>query len=128
MVAHSSDMGSHWSDPVPVSSEANDSTVARVVAASANAQGVLAVAWMVGRPAVPCHELWFTASLDGGESFLTPKAVSVPDCASAAWSTSGDYFGIVSSPSGRFHLLWGEPGEVGGILVHATVDVRPPTR
>jgi hypothetical protein len=124
VVAHSSDSGSHWSDPIPVSTEADDSTVARVVAMTVNSEGVLAVAWMVGRPAMPCHELWFTASVDGGLSFLRPEQISAPACASAAWSTSGDYFGLSSSPSGGFHLLWGEPAEASGILVHSTVHVQ----
>jgi hypothetical protein len=89
-----------------------------------NSTGVLGVAWMAGRPAVPCHELWFTASMDGGRSFLPPERLSVPACPSAVWSTSGDYFGLASSSTGQFHVLWGEPGAVGGVLVHTTVDVR----
>ena len=128
VVAHSSDGGSRWSDPVPVSAEADDSTVARVVAMTVNPGGVVGVAWMVGRPAVPCHELWFTASVDGGRSFLRPRQISAPACASAAWSTSGDYFGLAASPAGRFHLLWGEPADASAVLVHATVDVQAAKR
>jgi hypothetical protein len=124
VVAHSSDAGARWSDPIPVSAETDDSTVSRVVTMAVNSRGVLAVAWMVGRPALPCHELWFTASVDGGRSFLRPERLSAPACAAAAWSTSGDYFGLASSSTGQFHLLWGEPGAQGGILVHATVEVR----
>lgn len=125
VVAYSSDSGSRWSDPVPVSAEADDSTVARVVAMAVNPAGVLAIAWIVGRPAVPCHEVFFTASVDGGRSFLRPKRIAAPACASAAWSTSGDYFGLVASPTGVFHLMWGEPEGASGILVHATVIVEP---
>jgi len=128
VVAQSSDTGSRWSDPMPVSTEADDSTVSRVAAMTVNANGVLGVAWMVGRPAVPCHELFFTASVDGARSFLRPVRISAPPCASAAWSTSGDYFGLSSSPTGQFHLLWGEPDVASGILVHATVNVQPAKR
>lgn len=130
VVTHSSDAGSHWSDPVPVSPEPADSTVERVVAVTASPKGVLAVAWVVGRSAMPCQELWFTASVDGGRSFLSPTRISAAACTSpdARWPTSGDYFGLSSSPDGRFHLLWGEPGEAGGVLVHATVDIQAPKR
>jgi hypothetical protein len=131
VVTHSSDRGSYWSEPVPVSAEPDDSTVSRVVAMAASPKGVLGVAWMVGRPTVPCQELWFTASVDGGRTFLPPKLISAPACApipEARWPTSGDYFGLAASPSGRFHVMWGEPGESGGILVHATVDVQSAQR
>jgi hypothetical protein len=128
IVTHSSDAGSQWSDPIPVSAEADDSTLSRVVVMAVNSNGVLGVAWMVGRPAVPCHELWFTASINGGRSFLPPRQLSAPACRSAAWSTSGDYFGLTSSSSGQFHLMWGEPGAQGGILMHTTVDVLPDGR
>ncbi len=124
VVVHSSDAGARWSDPVPVSTEPDDSTVARVATMTANPKGVLGVAWMVGRSAVPCHEVWFTASVDGGQTFLAPQRISAPSCAVAAWSTSGDYFGLTSSPTGRFHLLWGEPANASGILSHVTIDVR----
>jgi hypothetical protein len=128
IVMHSSDAGARWSDPVPVSKEPDDSTVARIVSMTVNPNGALGVAWMVGRSGAPCHELWFTASVDGGQTFLEPERISTPSCTSAAWSTSGDYFGITSSPTGRFHLLWGEPEDSSGILVHVTIDVRTPPK
>jgi hypothetical protein len=125
VVAHSSDGGSYWSEPVSVSAEPPDTTEHRIAAIAANTKGVLGVAWIVGRAARPCQELWFTASLDGGRSFLTPKLVSAGDCASLDehWPTSGDYFGLSPAPDGRFHLLWGEPRVTGRVLVHTAVDV-----
>jgi hypothetical protein len=125
VVARSADRGARWSEPVPVSAESADTSVSRVMAIAVNARGVLAVAWIVGRPAVPCHEVWVTGSIDGGQSFLLPRQISAPRCSSAAWSTSGDYFGLAASPSGEFHLLWGEPDGAEGVLVHTTVEIRP---
>jgi hypothetical protein len=113
VVTHTADKGSRWSLAVPVASEENDSSVKRVVTMATNARGVLAVAWMVGRARAPCHELWVTASVDGGRSLLKPTQVSAPRCASAAWSTSGDYFGFggsirwtLSSTLGRARGRW----------------------
>ena len=123
VVAYSADSGARWSDPIPVSREPDDSTVARVVTMAVNASGVLAIAWMVGRTGAPCHELWFTASVDGGKTFRPPVRISAPQCASAAWSTSGDYLGLTASSTGRFHLLWGEPDGASGVLKHTAVDV-----
>jgi hypothetical protein len=128
VVAHSANRGARWSEPIPVSTEPADTSVSRVMAIAVNARGVLAVAWIVGRPAMPCHEVWVTGSIDGGKSFLKARQVSAPPCSSAAWSTSGDYFGLAASPSGEFHLLWGEPDGAEGVLIHVTVEIHPSTR
>jgi hypothetical protein len=110
----SADRGEIWSDPIPVHSAPADTTVLRQNPTLAvNKEGVLGVAWVDSRsaPGMRCFETYFAASLDGGQSFLPEQRVSsarsCPD-STAAWSMGGDYFGMVTTPDGQFHLLWSD--------------------
>lgn len=111
---YSADQGEIWSDPVRVHSAAVDTTLLRENPTLAvNREGVVGIAWVDSRsaPGKRCFETYFAASLDGGRSFLPEERVSsarsCPD-STAAWNTGGDYFGMVTTPDGRFHLLWSD--------------------
>jgi hypothetical protein len=114
LLNYSADRGQVWSDPVPVHSAPADTTVLRNNPTLAvNGDGVVGVAWVDSRsqPGMRCFETYFAASLDGGRSFLPEQRVSsVRSCpdSTAAWSLGGDYFGMVTTPDGRFHLLWSD--------------------
>lgn len=114
VVSASGNRGESWTATRPVSGARGDSTVTRkVMATTVNSRGVFAVAWVEsGRnSAGPCAEdVYFTASVDGGQTFLPAERVaSAPSCAVRALNGaafSGDYFGLASDSQGRFRLLW----------------------
>jgi hypothetical protein len=126
---YSTDQGEMWSDPVRVHSAAGDTTLLRENPTLAvNKDGVLGIAWVDSRsdPGKGCFETYFAASLDGGRSFLPEARVSsarsCPD-STAAWSTGGDYFGMVTTPDGRFHLLWSDARAALSQLWIAAIEV-----
>jgi hypothetical protein len=102
-----------------------------------NSAGVLGVSRIQrrGQSGDRCHEVYFTASVDGGRTFLQEQRISSVRCADSpatttavqSWPTSGDYFGIVATPNGRFRLLWAEPREDGASQLRTvTVEVDSP--
>ena len=84
-----------------------------------NNQGVLGVARLdrVANSGDSCQVLSFTASLDGGETFLPPERVSTAPC-----DRFGDYFGMVTTPDGRFRIVW--PEVRGGVSQLRTIIVQ----
>jgi hypothetical protein len=96
----------------------------RTAVAAVSAAGVLGVSWYdarhdpdASRGRNRCQELFFTASVDGGRTFLADVPVSRGrNCpatprngsAGARWRAGGDYHGLVAAPDGRFHLLWAD--------------------
>lgn len=89
VVAHSSDPGSRWSDPVPVSTEADDSTVARVVAMTVNPNGVLG------------SRGWWAARQSPVTSFSSPRR----------WMVVAPFFGPSGYPLRPALPLPGRPAE-----------------
>ncbi len=118
VVNYSEDRGENWSDPLPAGNSANDVNIRRIVGATVNNRGVLGVAWIEARAeAGPhCQDLFFSASIDGGRSFLPQSQVASLTCHPSARdsaiyrqrATSGDYFGFVPMPDGQFRVLWAE--------------------
>jgi len=118
VVNYSEDRGETWSNPVTAGDNAKDPNVRRIVGVAVNNRGTLGVAWIEGRAeAGPhCQDLFFTASLDGGRSFLLQRQVASLTCHPSAtdtaisrrWPTSGDYFGFVAMPDDQFRVLWAE--------------------
>ena len=97
-----------------------------------NSKGVLGVMWVERRQSgAHWHEVFFSASLDGGKSFVSPELVSSSPCGDSpvdavAWRgfpTYGDYFGLVSTPDGRFRLMWPEMRDGASVLRIATIEV-----
>jgi hypothetical protein len=100
-----------------------------------NKHGVIGVSWIDGRddPSGRCDALYFTASLDGGETFLPERRVSsarsCPDSAANGgafkrWPHGGDYYGLTAMADGRFHLFWAD-GRAGTFqLWAANVQVK----
>ena len=119
VLTHSDDGGEAWSDPVAVPPAQIDSSPTRVVGLAVNNQGVLGVARLdrVANSGDSCQVLSFTASLDGGETFLPPERVSTAPC-----DRFGDYFGMVTTPDGRFRIVW--PEVRGGVSQLRTIIVQ----
>ncbi len=118
-VISSDDRGRSWSRRRPVtdpSVRSNQETPAIAV----NPDGVVGVAWYDTRhdPRGECFDLYFTASLDGGESFLPsirvtpetscPRAVLEQRGLAARWPFGGDYSGLAAGADGEFHLFWAD--------------------
>jgi photosystem II stability/assembly factor-like uncharacterized protein len=132
VLSYSSDAGESWTKAVPV--HAADTAAFRISAIAVNSAGVLGVARVERRSpsGARCHEVYFTASVDGGRTFLPEERVSSVACADSPattavfplWPTSGDYFGIVAAPDGRFRLLWAEPQEGSSQLRTAIIEVK----
>jgi hypothetical protein len=121
VVGASADRGNSWSVVKDVEERADTVANRKVMAMAVNARGVLGVVWSEsGRnPVGPCaDDLYFSASVDGGQRFLRPERVSrAQSCADraangGAWP--GDYFGLVADQRGRFRLLWS--GARNGLL------------
>jgi hypothetical protein len=113
VVGASSDRGSSWSIAKDVEERTDTLARRKLMAMGVNGRGTLGIAWSesgrnpVGRCA---SDLYFSASVDGGQHYLQPERVSrAASCANqaangGAWA--GDYFGMVADQRDRFRLLW----------------------
>jgi hypothetical protein len=129
-LSSSTDRGDSWSAPVRV----NDNLVRKGergpdqanAAVAVNADGVVGISWYDRRndPEGNGWQLFFTASLDGGKTFLPNKQVSTvlshpdvpgnrirrrqnyPETIAQAWPVGGDYSGLTASTDGCFHAIW----------------------
>jgi len=121
IISYSENIGATWSTPRLV---AGGMAEAWRTAIAVNPQGVVAVAWQQRtRKVDTCFEPYFTASLDGGRTFLEPVRLADTDVCPESdvpgnifngfdvanrWPTGGDYFGIASDSTGVFHILWSD--------------------
>lgn len=126
-VAHSDDGGQHWSVSRRASSAQSGSAV--FTAAAVDGRGILGLAWAQheGDPErTPCYQVLFSASLDGGETFVAPqqltsgavcpdnpanRAIAYPaygrvDTVSISWRHGGDYIGLAADAENVFHPVW----------------------
>lgn len=142
-VRFSDDRGEKWSDAVRPDKPGNVEPYARTPAIAVNKDGVVGVAWYDGRndPSTikgtfRCQEIYFTASLNGGETFLPETKVSSQrtcpgspqDLQTAMrFPAGGEYMGMVTSPDGAFHLLWADNRTGMYQLRLATIKVNAKT-
>jgi hypothetical protein len=117
---YSSNRGESWTMPRLVHSIPTDTAVVRKMPMLAvNKNGVLGVAWIDGRnrPGTRCYDVYFSASTDGGQTFVPEQRVSsVTSCpdvrkngaAFTRWPRGGDYHGMAAAADGRFHVFWGD--------------------
>ncbi|MCA1619595.1 MAG: glycoside hydrolase [Acidobacteria bacterium] len=119
LVHHSADRGETWSAPVRAASSGGDVVFRRTPSIAVNKDGVVGVTWYERRKEKDgeCQHVYFTASLDGGKSFLPAARVSTaPSCpdtprnggSAKRWAAGGDYSGLTASPDGAFHVLWAD--------------------
>lgn len=118
LVIHSDDGGESWSSPVAVSDAPGAN--AETPAVAVGPDGAVVVAWYDTRhdPGARCFDLYVSASVDGGATFL-PNARVTPETScpgasdaqqgvAARWRFGGDYSGLAADADGRFHLLWAD--------------------
>lgn len=136
---HSSDRGERWTKPIRVNQGSGTSPYVRTPALAVNRDGVVGIAWYDARTAgerykreFVCQEIYFTASLDGGDTFLPETKVSsekscpmLPQNGEAAWRwpAGGDYMGLAAGPDGQFVLLWADSRRDTYQLRTATLSV-----
>jgi hypothetical protein len=159
MLTRSSDRGATWSAPRPVDASlpAGASEFQQMIAV--NPDGVLGVFYYStqGQPDRQHFDTYFTASLDGGDTFL-PKArvssatshpfgsgnlrpgpfgskdrgmtVVYTTSGLSRWPDGGDYIGMTAAADGAFHPFWADGRSGTYQLYSATIRVggEPPKR
>jgi hypothetical protein len=128
----SRDAGKTWSESREVNAGFDPAEDRFQPALAVNSRGVLGLLWFGGSHSA--YDAWFSASLDGGETFLPAARVSretsKPEAAGnlapnpvvfqaaqgtlrlalrstfARYPTGGDYIGLAADASGDFHPFW----------------------
>jgi hypothetical protein len=135
----SDDRGETWSEALRVDRPGEINAQTRTPALTVNRNGIVAVAWYDARNDrstikgnFRCQEIFFTASVDGGVTFLPEVKVSTsPTCPATPrnvetalrFPAGGEYMGLVAAPDGSFRLLWSD-NRSGLYQLHtATVSV-----
>lgn len=156
MVTASSDRGETWSEPRPVDPDAPEHAHQFLPVPAVSPAGVLGVAYFDSRGFLDLdgYHQRFTASLDGGESFLPPRRVSTEPSrpaeaathdrlvlqtirdrqtgvlylaflsAEGRWPIGGDYMGLAADAGGVFHPFWTESRDGTFQVWTATVRVE----
>jgi hypothetical protein len=136
LVVYSSDRGKTWSEPTPLTPEVPPGSYQFQPAIAVNDSGVVGITWFDtrGQANADTYHEYFTASLDGGQSWLEPVQVSTqpsyryapgnvvftpsawrtsPDSMrisflspASRWGNGGDYMGLAADARGVFFPLW----------------------
>lgn len=117
LVQRSGDQGESRSGPVRVNhSQTADSFTPSIAIGK---EGVIGVSWYEIRDK-NCFDVYFTASLDSGKTFLpevrVSSATSCPDTPQnkgvfnpgMTFGAGGDYSGLAASSDGLFHVVWSD--------------------
>ena len=150
LLSYSMDAGSSWSEPKRVDSAAPKHSHQYLPAVSVNRNGVVGVSWYDTRESDSneTHPAFFSASTDGGESFLPsvrlssreryPRSNSIEISPSALDSTEhdlslrfyepkswpGHYSGLAADATGIFHPFWVDTRRGNTQIWTTRVDVR----
>jgi hypothetical protein len=137
VITTSADLGKTWSELRPVAGPLPGGAYSFQPALAVNKDGVLGVAWLDTRnqPGTDRYDAWFSASLDGGATFLPAVRLSSESSdplgagnqrpapgsfqsgrdkihrvlfqsALTRYPHGGDYVGLAAGAEGHFHPLW----------------------
>jgi photosystem II stability/assembly factor-like uncharacterized protein len=133
LVQRSDDRGESWSEPLRLNhSETADSFTPSI---AVNKDGVIGVSWYEIHDK-NCFDVYFTASLDGGKTFLpevkVSSATSCPDTPQnkgvfdpgMTFGAGGDYSGLAATSDGIFHVVWSDSRTGIYQLRTATVSLK----
>lgn len=135
----SGDAGSSWSGPAEVT-DGPAWAHAETPAVTVNRDGVVGVAWYDTRHDREglCFDLYFSASMDGGRTFLPnvrvtpktscPRSIERQRGVAQRWAFGGDYSGLTAGADGSFHLLWADSRTGLYQVWSAVVRVETPER
>lgn len=136
----SKEKGESWSQPTTIDQSPDKVARGKTPIIAVNKDGVIGVAWHDRRrdPAGKCSEVFFSASFDGGMTFLPSVPVSTarscPDAPGNSfpvrngstvgdeWPTGGDYMGLAAAADGLFHVVWSDSRT--GVYQSWTATVR----
>lgn len=137
---YSDNRGERWSDAIRLDRTGNYEPYTRTPAMAVNKDGVVGAVWYDGRndPSTikgtfRCQDIYFTASLDGGETFLPDAKISSKRTCAASpehiptalrFPAGGEYIGMVATPDGAFQILWSDNRTGTYQLRIATVKVK----
>src|SRR6266550_2135970 len=135
LFTRSTDRGKTWSKSVPLTPNVPEHTLQYMPTAAVNKDGVVGIFWYDTRHSTDGSQfhVYFTASTDGGATFLEPVRISTEPStprgrgnmrpmgsnwkmgdtgmlsllsAANRWATGGDYLGLTSNRIGDFYPLW----------------------
>lgn len=137
VVTTSADRGKTWSEPRSVAGALPEGAYSFQPSLAVNRDGVLGVSWLDTRnhPGTDRYDAWFSASLDGGATFLPAVRLSSESSdalgagnrrpapasfqsrrekthrvmfvsALTRYPQGGDYAGLAADAEGHFHPLW----------------------
>jgi hypothetical protein len=133
----SDDGGESWRTGGGVGGSSSAAANAETPAVAVNDRGIAGIAWYDTRRDLrgECYDLYFTASVDGGATFLPEvRVTSEPSCPKASarqrgvasrWPFGGDYSGLAAGADGRFHLFWADSSSGTYQIRTSTVQVNP---
>lgn len=134
VVARSMDNGRYWSVPYRLRAEGRGPAHFSTLAVSS--EGVLGVLWTQDEKYElnsRCYRAWFAASVDAGDTFSSPVAVSDKlSCSDAGLNPEpffksrlkgGDYIGLAVSADGVFHAAWIDARDGAFRLYTARIDI-----
>ena len=134
LVQRSDDRGESWSELQRLNhSQTGDSFTPSI---AINKEGVIGVSWYEIHDK-NCFDVYFTASLDSGKTFLpevrVSSATSCPDTPQnkgafdpgMTFGAGGDYSGLAATSDGVFHVVWSDARSGIYRLRTATVAVKP---
>jgi hypothetical protein len=140
LLHYSSDRGEQWTKSIRVNQGSGPSPYVRTPSVVVNRDGVVGIAWYDGRNGGArykrefiCQEIYFTASLDGGKTFLPEVKVSsekscpmLPQNGEIGWRwpAGGDYMGLAADAEGQFVLVWADSRSEMYQLRTATLKVN----
>jgi hypothetical protein len=133
LLHQSVDRGERWSSPRYIEPPTPRPKARTHPQVAVNKDGILGVSWLDGREDSTghCYDLYFSASVDGGATFLQPTRVSdhssCPDSLRNGstfdrWPRGGDYHGLAATSDGTFHALW--PDARSGVFQTMTATLR----
>ena len=116
---YSDSIGGNWSEDIRVDHDEASEKFIRTAAIAVNKHGVVGIAWVDRRndPELKKNDIYFTVSLDGGQTFLKETRVTgvSADPATAQngkagerFISGGDYIGCAAKPDGSFQLVWAD--------------------
>jgi hypothetical protein len=130
----STDRGESWSEPVRIDGSTAAVPWTDLGAIAVSRQGNIGLVFTERQQsgATACYRTYFTASVDGGSTFLTPAPLhtdlSCPEKQNGwvanAWPQGGDYCGLVAFPDGSFFAVWSDARQGLFRSYSATIHLR----
>lgn len=133
-VAYSVDSGKSWLKTAAFRAENAGPSFLPSLAVSPD--GTVGVSWLQHEKShgrTHCYQIYFAASIDGGETFTRPYVitdkVSCPDSDAnreviGRWQRGGDYMGLAAAADASFHAVWIDARDGAFQVYTARIEAR----